>query len=596
MGISPLQAKPIVSDVKFEQYAGDDAGQLTIDQVCCEKSPVNWEPSRAASTSFLKPVIWIKLPPLKGGTIIEFPQMVDKIELFERTGPVRAWTIQTTGDTFPLSRRPLKTAELGLRLRDSSGSGLERIVRLEQPSSVTHSIDNWSPSGFTDSSDQRFQVQLLLFGFCSAMVLFNFIVSIVSREKIFAFNAATISCTIMIAIYLTGQGGYLLWPESPEWSYISLVLAMGGLSLFATQFISTFLENGSVRQSLLTFNKWFGAAQFSTALVVLATNWHWLYAALLLVGLFSMGFQLFLVFSSIFRGDRQSLPILIPLSILIAGIVIRWGQTALAIDLGWANYHVMEIALALEAITFSLVLAARIRYLDKKANWAQTRLAAERTESANRFALLQDSERARFASDLHDSLGHTLAVAKTQLNKLADEEELPDSVADRIGHSGLAVREAISEARRISHDLHPAKLDHLGLQGSLQNMCDEFSDSCGIDSDVRLDFSENLLSYEDQMQIYRIVQEALSNIARHSDANRCWLSIIEESSQIEFELGDDGRGLSTTKDEKKNDGIGLFSLRQRTTLLGSDLQMLDGSQGGLILRFTLYRPQTEPAR
>ena len=217
--------------------------------------------------------------------------MVDKIELYERSSPTDAWSVQISGDTIPLSKRSIQTAEMALKTSALGDTKAERYIRLEQPSSVGHSIDLWDQKDFFQSIAFRFQIQLLLFGFCSAMIIFNFVVAFVTRAKIFAFNAATISSTMLIAIYMNGQGGNLFWPENPAYSFTVLVLGMGGLSLFATQFVSAFLENGSVKPSWLSANRWFGAVQFAIALVVIVTGITWLYAALLLIGLLSMMVQ-----------------------------------------------------------------------------------------------------------------------------------------------------------------------------------------------------------------------------------------------------------------------------------------------------------------
>ncbi len=578
------RAQQIEHRLQFEEYTGSDAAILSIDEICCGTGERDWVPTREASTSFLRPVIWIRLPPLPSGEVIELPQMIDRVQLYEReVGAVR-WTVQTTGDTIPVSRRPMQVAEMAIRLDPQLHGDVERYMRFQQPSSVAFSIDVWTIDRFGESADRRFLVQLLLFGFCGAMIVFNFVVAFVTREKIFAFNAATISCTMIIAIYLTGQAGYYIWPESPQWSYITLVLAMGGLSLFATQFISTYLESGPANPKLLRFNRWFGAAQFATSVVIVFTWSEWLYALLLVVGLFSMAYQLFLVFRSIFKGDRQAIPLLIPLSILIAGILIRWARTALSLDLGWANYHIMEIALALEAITFSLVLAGRIRFFARKASDAEREVDRIRLEAAERFSSLQDHERSRIASDLHDSISHSLAIAVGQLEQVGRGDPISPEASQRLDHVRANVKEAISETRRISHALHPARLDHLGMAKGLQSMFDDLARSRNIRCCVTIECHEDLLDKDEKTQVTRIVQEAVSNIVKHSRATECRFAIQRIDDTVAVSIEDNGVG-ETPQDDDAEGHLGLISIEQRVFHLGGTLD-IEADERGFRIAFS----------
>ena len=511
--------------------------------------------------------------------------MADKIELYEQTAEDEIWSVSVTGDTIPVSMRSLDVAEMALKLSSSGSADRQNYIRLEQPSNVSHSIDIWREKEFTKSAQRRFQIQLFLFGFCGAMIAFNLVVAIVMRTGLFAFNAGTIFSTLLIAIYMNGQGGFLLWPENPDLSFVVLVLGMGMLSLFATQFVSAFLENGSVKTRWLNANRYFGVFQFTIALFVIVSGSQLIYAALLLIGLLSMGVQLGLVFISIAKGDRQSVPILIPLSILIAGICLRWVRTAFSIDFGWANYHIMEIAMALEAITFSLILATRIRYFASRAAAAETTLGEVKLEAANRFARLQDSERERIARDLHDSLGHSLAMVNAGLSKAESDKQSRQEVADRIVHSRLALGDAIAQTRRISHDLYPAQLDHLGLKKTLADMMGNLSSTYDITHDVQLDFPENILSIEDRVQIYRIVQEAISNVTKHSGASHCELEIALDGDILTFHFSDDGTGLA----DKADKGLGLLSISQRVLLIGGEAVFEHKEKDGFVISFSIVR-------
>lgn len=199
-------------------------------------------------------------------------------------------------------------------------------------------------------------------------------------------------------------------------------------------------------------------------------------------------------------------------------------------------------------------------------NLSEHQLADRRLKGlAQRIVTSHEEERTRVARDLHDGLSQLLVSVKYHL-ELAKERALAgrDDVAEHIakGLDGLGV--AIGEIRSISHDLRPSLLDNLGLPAALQQLLDEFRVRTGIV--VAADIGKVDLSADEAgaTTLYRIAQEALTNIERHADARHVRLTLASGRDTVHLVIADDGRGFDTSRiDHPPSGGIGLRNMRER---------------------------------
>jgi signal transduction histidine kinase len=206
-------------------------------------------------------------------------------------------------------------------------------------------------------------------------------------------------------------------------------------------------------------------------------------------------------------------------------------------------------------------------------------VAKRRVETAinERVLTLQEEDRRRIARELHDGAGQALTAARLQL--IALREAVPQELVQQVIAS---VDVAIDEIRRSTNALAPPALAELGLRGALARHCEQFASASGLD--VRLDAPPALkqLPAYAETAIYRIVQEGLTNVARHASAKRAWVVLAAGPTSIQLEVGDDGAGI-----EEARPGFGLDSIRQRARLAGGTCEVLGGPGPGVRLRVTL---------
>jgi two-component system sensor histidine kinase UhpB len=209
------------------------------------------------------------------------------------------------------------------------------------------------------------------------------------------------------------------------------------------------------------------------------------------------------------------------------------------------------------------------------------RLEAERRESSRRALAAQEAERLRIALGLHDEVGQVLTGVLLQLDSLA-EPSSPQRLED-VAEAKRSVRQALEEVRRISQELRPELLDHLGLVSAVTELSTKFAGVSGIAVDRRFEPVLPPLSPEAELAIYRVAQESLTNVARHAEASRVELSLEGGSSSVILRVVDDGRGMP---EPIARDGSGgLRGMRERAILVGGALAIKPGRRGGVEVRF-----------
>jgi two-component system sensor histidine kinase UhpB len=227
------------------------------------------------------------------------------------------------------------------------------------------------------------------------------------------------------------------------------------------------------------------------------------------------------------------------------------------------------------------VLAAFNRMLD--------RLERERQQSGRRVLAAQEAERVGIARDLHDEVGQLLTGALLQLNSIA---ESAPAHRQELDEATQAVRRALDEVRRISSELRPEMLEHLGLVSALTELSTTFERVSGVRVERQFDPSQPKLEPETELAVYRIAQESLTNVARHAQASRVEITLERSHDSVVLRVVDDGRGFDGAPEEHG----GLRSMRERALLVDGALAIKDGTHGGVEVRLEVpAAPAAQPA-
>jgi signal transduction histidine kinase len=197
----------------------------------------------------------------------------------------------------------------------------------------------------------------------------------------------------------------------------------------------------------------------------------------------------------------------------------------------------------------------------------------------------QDQERRRIARDLHDGLGQELSGAKMMVDCLQMQNQSAEWKEKAAAEASALIDQAIQQVRSMSHLLHPPMLDEVGLHSSLQWYLEGLTKRSGLETSLEVeprDFPR--LGSELETTIFRIVQEALTNVYRHAEARRVCIRLVLTENQIAVTVCDDGRGLSNAVAdlEAHKIGIGIAGMKQRVEELGGELRLQNGNPGAIL--------------
>ncbi len=229
---------------------------------------------------------------------------------------------------------------------------------------------------------------------------------------------------------------------------------------------------------------------------------------------------------------------------------------------------------------------------DRKRTEQSLRESEERLRFlASQLLTAQEQERKRLAGELHDELGHALLTLKLSLGSIArqlppEQAKVQHLLQDQLEY----INHVIEEVRRLYHDLSPGDLEDLGLTRALENLIEDFGiHQPDITWQVDLPDLAGHLSLPAQTIIYRLVQEALTNIGKHAKPTRVSISSREENQHLRLVIEDDGRGFDLREVEQDpNRGMGLAAMRERLYIMGGSLEI--GSQKGVGTRLTFTIP------
>jgi two-component system sensor histidine kinase UhpB len=209
------------------------------------------------------------------------------------------------------------------------------------------------------------------------------------------------------------------------------------------------------------------------------------------------------------------------------------------------------------------------------------RLESERRESARQALMVQERERRRIARELHDEVGQTLTGVILQVEGLS--ATIPEELRPKLDELRETARHGTEEVRRIARRLRPEALEELGLQSALAALATSFSEQARIQVVRQLEL-EQPLSAEQDLVIYRVAQEALTNVARHALASRVELRLEQCDDRTVLTVRDDGRGLPP---ESLSSSSGIRGMRERAMLIGAQLSFGSPPNGGTEVRLCI---------
>jgi len=243
------------------------------------------------------------------------------------------------------------------------------------------------------------------------------------------------------------------------------------------------------------------------------------------------------------------------------------------------------------------VLASVIDITERKRAEGDLRQSqGELRELTGRLLQAQETERRRIARELHDDLNQNLAILAVELDMLGQKPPEPAAlVQERIQKLSGQVKQLSSSVHDLSHQLHPAKLEQLGLVAALRSLCKELEQSHGLSIAFEHHESPEPLPDDAALCLYRITQESLQNVIKHSAAHQVLVELTSDAASIRLVIVDDGKGFDSRSLDGKA-GLGLVSMRERLRLVQGEIAIDSRPAAGTRIEVRVPLAGAKPAR
>lgn len=238
----------------------------------------------------------------------------------------------------------------------------------------------------------------------------------------------------------------------------------------------------------------------------------------------------------------------------------------------WRRWWFWPLALAVLAVLGVVLHRWRLAALERR-NAEQEAFSRSLIES-------QEAERKRIAGELHDSIGQSLIVIKNRAMLALSAGEANgqmEAISDAASH-------AITEVRSIAYGLHPYQLDRLGLTKALESLVKTAAASSDVTFAYEIDPVDGVLSKDAEINLYRIVQEGINNVLKHSEAAEAYVSVRVGAASVQVTIRDDGRGFAVTAHDGARRGLGLHGMAERAKMLGGALDVSSAPGTGTVVR------------
>lgn len=412
------------------------------------------------------------------------------------------------------------------------------------------------------------------------MILYNLFIGVYLREKPYFWYCFYLGTGLIGLISLSGFGRLFLWPETQNLLVIyfnqSAWFSISGI-LFVVNFLDSKLFSKRTLQVIrvaIFFCATVSVLSVASYLLDIKFVLNVINRHLVTVQFVAwVGFMVnsYIIILNMFAGDTRARIVLLSYTIVEVGMLVITLRNNYALpDTFWTTYA-MEIAMIIEAIILSLVLAQNVQRLRKEKNQLQKQFSWRLIEA-------QEEEKKQFSLALHDEFTHKLLLLKSDI----------DTKLGSKASEGEFVSEILDGMRDLSHVYHPHMLPELGLKLTLDEMIARIKGRHTLD--ISLAIKDIELNDTQQLLVYRMIQESINNVIKHANANECMISLKPLETDMELIIIDDGRGFDV---ESKSTGLGLKTLRERCDMLSGNLKITSNNDGTEIRVIFPKNPQNE---
>ncbi|WP_293744996.1 7TM diverse intracellular signaling domain-containing protein [uncultured Pedobacter sp.] len=594
------QGNPILIDTakkfnisKHGYFFEDKNLNLSIDSIVKYKEAgklIPLTPGKVFSKGYTQSYYWIAFDienTLNQSVHLMFKEQsssINQLQLFKADQQGKVYPLGLTGDHFPFKQRPYRNRSfiypIVLLPHEKATFYLwadKRGQNMYMPMSIGRDVD----------IIQAEIPQHTLFGFYTGIfvfaVIFNLLLFASLRDNIHLYYAIYIFCTLIFILEEEGLAFQWFYPNLPGLQdYMRLMMASLSCGLLI-QVMQLFVNQNSTNSKLYRFTNYY--KRFCWAMFIIPVFMFFKSFIILektvfyinnLLALLTVIIIIICVIERIRAGYKLGWYYLIATLMLLFGVFNYVFNT-----LGLTNFNLLKpnglvVGLTAEIIFLSFALTQRYNFLKKEKEILLEEKSRHQVDLADGIFNAQEDERTRLARDLHDDLGGTLSIIKLNITAF-QHKVLKLAENDRIFYDQTIdmIEKACADLREISHNLMPKNFEQFGLIETLNEHFKTLNHSGKIAFEFVFQV-ENPIDRGIEITIYRIVNELVNNIVRHSFASKATIQILSFTDRISIMAEDNGIGFNPDVDKK---GLGIQNILSRVNYLNGKIQ-IDSNQNG----------------
>lgn len=485
---------------------------------------------------------------------IQVPPPVNEVDLYtERKGG--GFNHLKLNDKMLYANRPVKVNGFILPLRLEKGESRHYYMRIKNNYKLKVPVYAGTLEAIYEEEHFKNIVNGFMFGALLALMIYNLYTYIAVRDKPYLYYLAYLFFSILFLLIWNGY--FTQW--LPAWSLRLLTGSSAIALIFSIPFSNGYLRTEFYYPKLSKLSKWL--IPVFTVPIIIYLSGHWVLAFQLLQGCLAIAAAYWLMAGYLSLRKRYK-PAAYYLAAL-ACLLISYGFYE-----GFHSSMSLQMGLCLQALVLSFALAVKLNDSKKQTTRLQTQMLEQTAGFSKQLFIAQENEKESIAAELSNRIGQQLVLLKNEIYVLEKQSQgknpdLFNSITQDIG-------KAIEEVSNVSFSLRPYQMEVLGLKQSIERLAEDITADTPTSIKLNMEEFDQLLGKEAQMNLYRIVQELLSNLIKHAGASSCTISMKVIANHLNLHYQDNGKGYDTSK---PSSGLGLNGIRERCKLLQAALKM-----------------------
>ncbi len=429
----------------------------------------------------------------------------------------------------------------------------------------------------------------LLYGLVFFIFISNLTLYVNTLERLYLYFCIFNIFCMGVVLYFDGFVKYLFIPDSIYWNNQFIAIAMCGSFVSVNYYIQDFFK---IKENVPSLTKYFKGINFFFLAILILSFWHPIgFVLYIKLNLLATSAEAILLFVSVLmlRRNKKEYFTMQLASILL---FVLLGTTLQLFFLGFLPVNLItrysiHCMILPQIFIQTFALGMRFSVLTKEYLQLQTTLRRSSQQYSQSLIRTLENERKRLSSEFHDSIGQNLLVIRNQILLMLRQNYTPNQ-QQKLKDLASITSETLDEIRSISQNLRPSTLDTLGLSASLHSMIERLKRSTEIQIDLVFEQNiDNIIANNLEINIYRILQELMNNVLKHSKAQTATVTIGRNAEYITIQIRDDGVGFDTEKIALTNTGNGFLSIHERIKILKGDMNIISSANKGVIFNIKI---------